>query len=87
MAGHAAGDRIPWRPLGKEPRAERLAQRALPVGISFRVRRPVLMKGGDWRDDVRLDRVDRNRANGRDSEIRHRQFGERFHGLFPTRED
>ena len=48
MAGHAAGDRIPWRSLGKEPRAERLAQRALPVGIGFRVRRRVLMKGGDW---------------------------------------
>ena len=35
MAGHAAGDRIPWRSLGKEPRAERLAQGALPVGIGF----------------------------------------------------
>jgi hypothetical protein len=41
-----------------------------------------LMKGGDWGDDVRLDRVNRNRANGRDSESRHRQFGERFHCLF-----
>jgi hypothetical protein len=40
------------------------------------------MKGGDWRDDVRLDRVNRDRANGRDSESRHRQFGERFHSLF-----
>jgi len=59
MAGHAAGDRIPWRSLGKEPRAERLAQRALPVGIDFRVRRRVL-KGGDWRDAVRLDRVNRD---------------------------
>ena len=66
MAGHAARDRIPWRPLGQEPRAERLAQGALPVGIGFRVRRRVLMNGGDWGDDVRLDRVNRNRANGRD---------------------
>jgi hypothetical protein len=30
---------------------------------------------------VRLDRVNRNRANGRDSESRHRQFGERFHSF------
>ena len=40
------------------------------------------MKGGDGGDDVRLDCVNRNRANGRDSESRHRQFGERFHSLF-----
>ena len=40
MAGHAAGDRIPWRALGKEPRAERLAQGALPVGIGFAVAAP-----------------------------------------------
>ena len=31
---------------------------------------------------MRLDRVNRDRANGRDSESRHHQFGERFHSLF-----
>jgi hypothetical protein len=36
---------------------------------------------------VRLDRVNRNRANGRDSESRHCRFGERFHSLCPTQED
>ena len=35
VARHAAGDRIPWRPLGEEPRAERLAQGALPVTLAL----------------------------------------------------